>query len=110
MPKAILLRANGTVAEANPETLEEYQALVGGFIEYLYLGDLNHVGYINEDGIALQLPENEFATNLCDYYNVGLMPGDYIKGDMLVFGPGDDEGRDTDVSPELARRLLKGRF
>lgn len=96
---------NGNVRRAD---LPDYQSLnqaVGGYIELINFGDTGHFAYLNEDGIALGLPYNEKATKLCYKHNVGLIPGDFIKGTMVVVGPVDDEGNETDVSEELAAYL-----
>lgn len=103
--KAVLIEANGNVRRAD---LPDYQSLnqaVGGYIELINFGDTGHFAYLNEDGIALGLPYNEKATKLCYKHNVGLIPGDFIKGTMVVVGPVDDEGNETDVSEELAAYL-----
>lgn len=103
--KAVLIQADGTVRRAD---LPDYQALnkaVGGYIELINFGDTGHFAYLNEDGIALGLPYNDKATKLCYKHNVGLIPGDFIKGTMVVVGPVDDEGNETDVSEELAAYL-----
>ena len=103
--KAVLIEANGNVRRA---TLPDYQALnaaVGGYIELINFGDTGHFAYLNEDGIALNLPYNDKATKLCYKHNVGLIPGDFIKGTMVVVGPPDDEGNDGDITDELAAYL-----
>jgi hypothetical protein len=104
--KAIAIEANGDVKRVD---LPDYDALnkaVGGYIEAINFGDTGHNCYVNENGIALGLPYNPLATALCFKHNVGLMPGDYIKGTMVVVGPVDDDGNDTDVQDELAEQLL----
>ena len=103
--KAVVIEANGTVRRAD---LPDYQSLnrtVGGYVELINFGDTGHFAYVNEDGIALGLPYNELATQLCFAHNVGLMDGDYIKGSMVVVGPPDDEGNDGDISELLATYL-----
>lgn len=105
--KSILIEANGTTKLVN---LADYQALneaVGGYIELIRFGDTGHCCYLNEDGISLGLPYNDKATRLCYLHNVGLIPGDYIKGTMVVVGPPDEFGDDTDISDKLAHELLE---
>lgn len=103
--KAVLIEASGNVRRVD---LPDYQALnaaVGGYIELINFGDTLHYAYLNEDGIALGLPYNDKATKLCYKHNVGLIPGDFIKGTMVVVGPPDFDGNETDVSDELATYL-----
>lgn len=104
--KAITIEANGNVKLVD---LSDYDALnkaVGGSIESINFGDTGHHCYLNEDGIALGLPYNRLATDLCYKHNVGLGADDYIKGTMVVVGPVDEEGDDTNIHDELAKQLL----
>lgn len=105
MTKALLIEVNGKVSRININGYDDLNKGVGGYIEGIHLGDTGQFAYVNEDGIALGLPLNRVATNLCYKHNVGLIPGDYIKGNMIVVGPADDEGNETDVSDELAVEL-----
>lgn len=105
MTKAILIEANGNVSRIEINGYDDLNKGVGGYIEGIYLGDTGQFAYLNEDGIALGLPFNEVATNLCYKHNTGLIPGDFIKGNMIIVGPADDEGNETDVSDELAAEL-----
>jgi len=105
MSKAIIIEANGNVRRVEIEGYEDLNKAVGGYIEGIRLGDTGQFAYLNEDGIALGLPYNEVATQLCYRRNVGLIPGDYIKGTMVIVGPADHEGNETDVSDELAAEL-----
>jgi len=105
MTKAILIEANGNVRSITINDYEDLRAAVGGYIEGINLGDTGQFAWLNEDGIALGLPMNRKATELCYRNNVGLIPGDYIKGSMVIVGPADDDGNETDVSAELAASL-----
>lgn len=118
--KGILIKANGVIQRINlpgsrtpslgkPHDLRRLLALqrtLGGFIESINLGDTGHWAYINEDGMALRLPYNKKATALCHKYNTGLMHDDFIKGSMVIVGPPDDNGNETDVNKDLAIYLL----
>jgi len=105
MSKAILIEANGNVRRIEINGYDDLNKGVGGYIEGIHLGDTEQFAYLNEDGIALGLPFNKVATDLCYKHNVGLIPGDYIKGNMIIVGPADDEGNETDVSDTLAAEL-----
>lgn len=106
---ATLYRANGTEEEITPAdghgfTLEELQALVGGFIEMVTLG----ISYpdrkkerkaliIDEEGKLKNKPVNDLASVVWHSYatRAGLMP-DHIVGDavlVLVTGEGTDAER-----------------
>ena len=60
-------------------TLEEMQKCVGGYIELIYLND-GMVLVVNEEGLILNLPYNERATN------TALAEGEkhHIVGDTLL--------------------------
>ena len=62
-------------------TLEEMQKYVGGYIELIYLND-GMVLVVNEEGLILNLPYNERATN------TALAEGKehHIVGDVLLIG------------------------
>lgn len=59
-------------------TLEELQAIVGGYIQYLPCND-GRMMYINEEGKLQGLEPNEAASRL-----VTLFPGDAVVGPALV--------------------------
>lgn len=107
MAKAIVIEADGTMAVTTVNDLADLQQAVGGYIEGIYLGDTGQFAYVNEDGIALDLPRNSVATDLCYAHRVGLLPGDYIKGTMVIVGPADADGNDTDVSDDLIAELQR---
>ena len=62
-------------------TLEEMQKCVGGYIELIYLND-GMALVVNEEGLILNLPYNERATN------TALAEGKehHIVGDVLLIG------------------------
>jgi len=105
MSKAILIEVDGTVRRIEINSYDDLKCGVGGFIELIRLGDTGQFAYVNEDGIELNLPYNHKATELCYRHNVGLMLGDYIKGNMVIVGPPDDDGEETDVSEAIAVEL-----
>jgi Domain of unknown function (DUF3846) len=72
------LPANGRTFE-----LPELQALVGGYLEALRIGDGRWL-FINEDGKGLDLPVNPAATALM---RQRIFPEDYIVGTAVVCSP-----------------------
>lgn len=61
-------------------SLEELRAIVGGYIEVIYLPDSIHIMVINEEGRVKNLPRNEKATQL-----VGFLSSDEIRKRKLVY-------------------------
>lgn len=75
--------------------LADYQAAVGGNIE-LVEADRHSLGlYLNETGRLDGLRENARASRLARRLQHP------IVGDVLVLGPADDDGDDTNVTSEL---------
>ncbi|MGH9060340.1 MAG: DUF3846 domain-containing protein [Acidimicrobiales bacterium] len=103
--KALLIAADGTVTDVEPTGLKEVQALVGGYIEAVAMPG-GAEGYANEDGKTMGLPENAAprARPARARWPRGLwrMPGDYLSGDVLVFGGIDAEGDERDVTQKQA--------
>lgn len=86
--------------------LNEYQAIVGGYIEAVRLRDNNTSVamdyYINEDGIAEGLPYNERATKL---YELSFNVRGYILGDAVAIGGVDARGDDKGLTAQQETHL-----
>lgn len=104
MAKGVLITPAGDVTEIDLPKFEDCQKAVGGYVESLPFAGECHA-YVNEDGIEKGLPRNAIATALCFDIEIGLMPGDYIKGNFLIVCS-DAEGDPTDV-PAILFPLLK---
>jgi len=84
-------------------SLPEFQELVGGRIEALGFPCDSHA-YINDEGKLLELPVNKVATAICVLLEIGLMPGDFIHGPMVILSDGPDGG-EASISPELIKLI-----
>ena len=102
--KAIKVSAAGHAEVVEVTGLKDMQAAVGGYIEYVGLGDQANL-ICNEDGKMLGLNINPIAAVLTKKYQA-LRPRDFIVGDILVVGPVDEDGNDTDVPQELVDHIL----
>jgi hypothetical protein len=118
MTQGLLIRTDGSVTEFEFNELKDYQEKVGGWIEAVRLVG-GATGYINEEGKLEGLPMNKVATVL--FYAVirggafeaeipWISPAnggvfDFIAGPMIVVGAADEEGNDTDITPEI-RKLV----
>ena len=76
---AKIIKTNGEVLEVEPKngtdfSLEEMQAIVGGYIEIVSLGD--DLMVVNEEGKLIGLPINDVAT--------AMITNDIIVGDVLI--------------------------
>lgn len=100
---ATVIPAEGPVRELQPGRgasfqLEELQAVVGGYIEALYLPEA--VMFLDEDGKAKGRPINPRATALAAAVGK-LKPTDCIVGDVIICTPaeagdGDEDEEDDD--------------
>lgn len=104
MPKAIIVKTDGTMTVRQLDTYDDINKALGGYIEAVRFGRFG-TAYVNEEGKLLGLPRNEIATQLCFRFNVGLALDDFIVGDFVIFGPENEDGEDTDVPQILIEAL-----
>ena len=81
------------VPEDSTALLAVYQKVVEGWIE-LVPNPHGVTVYCNEEGKIHGLPPNYRATAL---FGDWLQPWDIIAGNVIVVGPPDDDGDDTDL-------------
>lgn len=102
MTKAILIAppssarsTTGVVKLVDYNQLEDYQQAVGGHVQGVPFpgGSL----FVNDDGKSAGLPANDFATQLCAAFAVGLAEDDYIVGNAVLVGEPNAEGELTSV-------------
>jgi len=107
--RGIIIKTNGKAVAGNVTTLEEMQATVGGDIEVVPLD--NSDLYCAENGIAEGLPPNPVATafareRLRAAGRELITVDGYIVGDVLLLGKVDDEGKATDLPPEITPQSI----
>lgn len=108
MIKGIIIRTNGDIENFEYQgSYTEIGQVVGGYIEAVNFGSKPYFCYVNEEGKLNGLEENKIATTL--WYNSGqiVMLGDYLAGDVVVFGQVDEEGNDTDYPDSLLMDLSR---
>lgn len=81
---ATLIKPDGSATTVTPAsggafTLEELQGFVGGYIEFVHVGD--RILVVDEDGKAKGKPFNRAATERCHGY---IFSDDGIVGDALL--------------------------
>lgn len=108
MPKVLVIPADVT-DPIRVETLtgwEEYQRLVGGWIESAPVDRDDLSLFINEEGKVLNLPRNSRADDLWrTLLPSGRIPGDYIAGPAVVVGFDATTGEDVDVPDGIVTAL-----
>ncbi len=80
-------------------SLNEFQRIVGGYIEPLALDSSKVTIYCNEEGKVHGLPATALISN-----------GDMIAGSFVILGPVDDEGETlplTNAALAYAKRFIK---
>lgn len=107
MTKAIKITSDKVVEEIEVEDYRDMQAVVEGLIEAVELSDGSTM-YVNEE-FLFQFGPDRYNSIATDVAGLGgrmdlLMRG--ILGNVLIVGPVDDEGYDTDVT-DKARRWVK---
>lgn len=109
MPKGIVIPAD----EAEPLRIEEfaslddYQRVVGGWIEAVNPTDLMATFFVNEEGKLLHsTPCNRRATVLWWGTTPSVRHADYFCGDVVVVGLPDVHGETTDVPAEVIAMLF----
>lgn len=87
------------------QKLEDYQSVVGGWIEAVDVPPLGITMYVNEEGLLRDLPFNSRATFLW-WYEVPVVRNQaMLVGDAVVVGLPDADGESTSV-PESTLALL----
>lgn len=88
------------------EILPDYQAAVGGYVEYVALAEPTASLFVNEEGKIHHLPENGRATLVMRMHN-RIYDGDSVAGDAVLIGPERVRGESTDVPDELRELLIE---
>ena len=107
MVKALVI----PTAESEPITefevnkLEDYQAVVGGWIEPVDIPALGVTVYVHEEGLMLNLPFNPRATFLWWYFVPEARQRAMLVGPALITGLPDRSGDSTDVPSEVVAML-----
>lgn len=94
MVNALLIPVEGEPTKIQAGDYKHLQSLVGGIIEGIHFGE-DAFAYINEEGKLIGLELNEFATLL---FQLQHNTADFICGPMVMVGPADDDGNDTDLA------------
>lgn len=97
---------SASLTAATFATLGDYQRVVGGWIEAVDIPDLGVTMYVNEEGLIRDLLYNRRATFLWRFH-VPQARDARLFGDVAMVGLTDNEGENTDLPSELARRLLE---
>lgn len=86
----------------NAEQLRVLQEHIGGFIEAVMMAtNPPIVMFCNEDGHALDLPPNAFATAIAVAYTP------IVLGNVVLTGPADRNGDTTALDPRWVDQLVQ---
>ena len=101
-----IIRADDTIDMLGTDIPPSYDQIVqhvGGWLEGVAIQ--NTASYINDEGKIMGLPVNKIATVLA-HVDEAIMPNDFICGDMVVFGPLDEDGEITTLHSTFVPRLM----
>lgn len=87
--------------------LEDYQAVVGGYLEPVDVPSLGITIYVNEEGLLRQLPFNSRATFLWWYEVHEARQSAMLVGDAVIVGMPNRRGESTDVPQSLVDILTR---
>lgn len=101
MKNALLVSPDGVVKMVKYDGYQGMKALLnGGYIESVRFG-CACFAMCDEDGKQKGLRQNEKATMLAQLVNTPLASHDYFVGPVLIVGPVDQYGDETDIPPEM---------
>ncbi|WP_409048298.1 DUF3846 domain-containing protein [Microbacterium sp. HA-8] len=108
MPKGIYIPADQEAPLEHRELqgLEDYQTVVGGYIEAVDLPEAGATLFVNEEGLLRKLPFNPRATFLWWFWVPAARYKAMLVGDAILVGSSDQRGDETDVPEPLAASLL----
>lgn len=95
------------ITEREIETLEDYQVVVGGWIEPVDITALGVTVYVHEEGLMLNLPFNPRATFLWWYFVPAARQKAMLVGPALITGLPNRSGESTDVPRAVAAMLAE---
>jgi hypothetical protein len=96
--------------EINKHELYDYQQIVGGTVDAVELTNPPAAIYINDEGKINNMPPNHRATAVLWMHNENFRGKDIIIGDVLIIGPPDDVGDDTDAPESLLKLLVESKL
>lgn len=95
------------ITELEVATLEDYQAVVGGWIEPVDIPELGITIYVHEEGLVLGLPFNSGATFLWWYYVPEARQKAMLVGPAVIVGLPDANGDSTSIPADTAKLLTQ---
>ncbi len=107
MVKGLIIpaEASAPIEQRDFDRLEDYQTVVGGWIEAVDIPALGITVYVNEEGLLRHLPLNSRVTFLWWYDVPESGQRAMLVGDAVVVGCPGQNGDNTDV-PEAVVELL----
>ncbi|MBF4563304.1 DUF3846 domain-containing protein [Microbacterium sp. VKM Ac-2870] len=94
------------LVSAEFEKLEDYQRVVGGWIEAVDIPELNATIYVNEEGLLRGLPFNRRATFLWWFHLPVTCGRARLVGNAVLVGGVNPAGNSSDLSRAVSHLLL----
>lgn len=90
------IKTDGSITNVTPRhgkkfSVEEIQALVGGYFELVHavVGTKRRNMYVNEEGLIHNLPLNHTATSYVAPHFIGAVHGGVLRGNVLITDKGE---------------------
>lgn len=103
--KGLVITTDKVVTDRDFASLKDFQKVVEGYIEPVTLRDGSTM-YVNEEFLYANVAFNSIASDVCGLGGLPHLMLSGIKGNVVIVGPVDNEGWDTDVT-EQARRWVR---
>lgn len=98
--------ADEPTTEVFVDKLEDYPAIVGGWVEAVDIHSLGITIYVAEEGLIMQLPFNSRASFLWWYLVPEARQKAMLVGPALIVGLRDRVGQSTDIPSQVVEQLL----
>lgn len=83
--------------------LSDYQELVGGWIEHVYLPDRDVIAVVNEEGVPQGLHMNTRATSVVSACLGRAQP---LFGTVVFIGDGSDDDEEVDIPDDFVETWM----
>jgi hypothetical protein len=90
------------------ESLDDYLAAVGGWIEAVDIPTADVTLFVNEEGIPAGLPFNRRATYFWSHFARHTAGTARLFGDVVLVGSPDSHGESTDAPDEILEAIAPG--
>lgn len=106
--RGLVIRPDKTITDTTFSSLSDYQTAIGGYIEAVVLRDGTTM-FVDEEFLLKGYGPEDLNSIATDVAGLGGRPDlllSGILGPVVVVGPVDNQGNETDITPQ-ARRWIE---